>query len=138
MGKQTRCRNDSEKKEQEHVGKNLCCQPWWLAAINHHRKEYWKGMLSSIFVCAAAAPSGAESLKNLLLLMNALIAAIAAITLLVGLVRLVISHSQEDPSESQKAAMFIATSIALFMLRALIYSPAVEKLLNTINSYGHG
>lgn len=95
-------------------------------------------MLNSIFVYAASAPSGPESLRNLLLLMNALIAAIAAITLLVGLVRLVISHSQEDPSESQKAAMFIATSIALFGLRALIFSPAVVKLLHTISSYGHG
>ena len=45
---------------------------------------------------------------------------IGVIFVLVGLVRLVIAHSQEDAPGQQKAAMFIGTGIALILIRVAL------------------
>ena len=55
---------------------------------------------------------------------------IGVIFVLVGLVRLVIAHSQEDAPGQQKAAMFIGTGIALILIRVALGTSNPAEWIN--------
>ena len=56
---------------------------------------------------------------------------IGAIFLLVGIVRFVIAHANEDGPSQQKAAMFIATGIALIAIGPVMSALHLEDLIET-------
>jgi predicted small integral membrane protein len=77
-----------------------------------------------------------EAIKGVLSVLYLITNVIGILFVLIGLVRLVIAHSQEDAPGQQKAAMFIGTGIALILLQFAFSSIKPENWL--IDSAGGG
>ena len=61
-----------------------------------------------------------EAINSLLSVLYLITNVIGVIFVLVGFVRIVIAHAQEDGPGQQKAAMFIGTGVALILLRMIM------------------
>lgn len=75
-----------------------------------------------------------EAIKSLLNVLYLITNVIGVIFVLVGFVRIVIAHAQEDGPGQQKAAMFIGTGIALILLRIFMTNMHPETWINTSTS----
>lgn len=77
-----------------------------------------------------AATEAINGVLNVLFLITNVI---GIMFVLIGFVRLVIAHSQEDAPGQQKAAMFIGTGIALILLRLVMGSMNPTSWVNIPN-----
>ncbi len=98
--------------------------------------------LSALVLLAFAMPCMAEAdaavnaaYTGITSAVRVLLTAIGAIFIVVGLVRFVLAHSQEDSPSQQKAAMMIATGIAAivfgFALSSIISGDTFKSMINT-------
>ena len=71
-------------------------------------------------VMAGEVESAKKAIEGVLSIVYLITNVMGIIFVIVGFVRLVIAHSQEDAPGQQKAAMFIATGIALIAVRVVL------------------
>lgn len=84
-----------------------------------------------------AYPSGAASIESLLGFMTMLASVIGVIMFLIGAVRLILSFTQTDGQESQKAIFMLATAIALLLMITIFFGGPVKKLIVEFQRLGH-
>lgn len=67
-----------------------------------------------------ASNHGAEVINGILNVVYLITNVLGILFVIIGFVKLVISHAQEDAPGQQKAAMFIATGLVLILLRIVL------------------
>lgn len=81
-------------------------------------------MLAGAIAMAApmvfASNHGAEVINGILTVVYLITNVLGILFVIIGFVKLVISHAQEDAPGQQKAAMFIATGLVLILLRIVL------------------
>ena len=87
--------------------------------------RYAAAIMPAILMAVMAQPvmatdTAKQAIGGVLSIVYLITNVMGIIFVIVGFVRLVIAHSQEDAPGQQKAAMFIATGIALIAVRVVL------------------
>lgn len=92
-------------------------------------------MLAGAIAMAApmvfATDHSAEVIKGILGVVYLITNVLGILFVIIGFVKLVISHAQEDAPGQQKAAMFIATGLVLILLRLVLTNISFDKWVDT-------
>lgn len=77
------------------------------------------GCTPLVFALTETEPAG-EALKGIVSVVSLITNIVGIIFVVVGFVRYVMAHAQDDGPSQQKAALFIGTGIALFLVGTII------------------
>ena len=92
-------------------------------------------MLAGAIAMAApmvfATDHSTEVIKGILSVVYLITNVLGILFVIIGFVKLVISHAQEDAPGQQKAAMFIATGLVLILLRLVLSLISFDQWVDT-------
>lgn len=88
-------------------------------------------MLCGSVFAAGGGSAGEQAIEAVLKIVFIITNALGILFIIVGLVRLVISWSQEDSPGQQRAAMFIAVGLALLVLKPVLNGIGFKSWIDT-------
>ena len=95
-------------------------------------------MFSSFVFAGNAESTGSTMITGIINIVIMMAVIVGVMFLLVGIVKFVIAHANEDGPGQQKAAMMIATGIALLVimvsLKALDFPGIINRLITNVQS----
>lgn len=88
-------------------------------------------LCGSVFATSGGGSAGEQAIDAVLKIVFIITNALGILFIIVGLVRLVISWSQEDSPGQQRAAMFIAVGLALLVLKPVLNGIGFKSWIDT-------
>lgn len=87
---------------------------------------------------AATSNAGANAaITAVVRIIRVLLSALGALFIVLGVIKFTIAHAQEDSPSQQKAAMLIASGIALLIVGFIIGQIQFNKIIQTNPTYGY-
>ena len=97
--------------------------------------------ITLMIVCPAAfanntADTQTKVIEGILSIIYLIISVVGALFVVLGIVKLIIAHAQEDSPAQEKAAMFIASGIVLLLAQVVIKGLNIEDWIYSISETG--